>query len=134
MDGLIGSTYSPEDGSCSPLMVTSSYYFHALKAGVDFCFNERVMGFETSGDKISAVITDKGSYACAKVVNAAGNNAREIGAMLKLDLPVFPDNHEAGITEPVARFHRTCGKILWSHGDRYAQSPGKCKLLFLSKP
>ncbi len=104
MDGLIGSTYSPEDGSCSPLMVTSSYYFHALKAGVDFCFNERVTGFDTSGDKISAVKTDKGSYACAKVVNAAGNNAREIGAMLKLDLPVFPDNHEAGITEPVARF------------------------------
>jgi sarcosine oxidase subunit beta len=103
-EGLIGSTYSPEDGSCSPLMVTSSYYFHALKAGVDFHFNESVTGFVMDGNKICEVKTDKGSYACARVVNASGNNARQIGAMLNLDLPVFPDNHEAGITEPVARF------------------------------
>lgn len=103
-EGLIGSTYSPEDGSCSPLMLTSSFYFHALKAGVDFHFNESVTGFVLDGSKISEVKTDKGNYACSKVVNASGNNAREIGAMLSLDLPVFPDNHEAGITEPVARF------------------------------
>jgi sarcosine oxidase subunit beta len=87
-EGLIGSTYSPEDGSCSPLMLTSSFYFHALKAGVDFHFNESVTGFVLDGNKISEVKTDKGNYACSKVVNASGNNAREIGAMLSLDAGV----------------------------------------------
>lgn len=104
MEGLRGSTFSPEDGSCSPLLVASSYYFHCLKNGVDFRFNERVIDLSKDGDKVAQVITDKGSYSAAQVINAAGNYAREIGAMVGQNLPVFPDNHEAGITEPVARF------------------------------
>ncbi|MCK9308915.1 MAG: FAD-binding oxidoreductase, partial [Candidatus Cloacimonetes bacterium] len=52
MDGLLGSTFSPEDGSCSPLLVASSYYFHALQAGVDFRFNEAVTGFSLQNDHI----------------------------------------------------------------------------------
>lgn len=104
MDGLLGSTYSPEDGSCSPLLITSALYFHALKAGAEFRFNEEVTGFSQAGDKITEVFTNKGRYSCNQVINAAGNHAREIGAMLNLDIPVYPDNHEAGITEPVAPF------------------------------
>lgn len=104
MDGLRGSTYSAEDGSCSSLLTGSAYYFHALRAGVDFRFGEKVLGFEMSGDRIAKVRTDKDSYTAGTVINAAGNHAREIGAMAGLDLPVHPDNHEAGITEPVAPF------------------------------
>ncbi|MDD4033860.1 MAG: FAD-binding oxidoreductase [Candidatus Cloacimonetes bacterium] len=104
MDGLLGSTYSEEDGSCSPLLTSSSLYFHALKAGVEFHFQEQVTGFETQGNRIMKVLTTRDSYSCSMVVNAAGNHARDIGMLLGLDIPVFPDNHEAGITEPVARF------------------------------
>jgi sarcosine oxidase subunit beta len=104
MEGLLGSTFSPEDGSCSPLLVTSAYYSHALRAGVEYRFNEKVTGFELVDGMVAKVKTNKGSYSSAWVINAAGNQAREIGKMLDLNLPVFPDNHEAGITEPVARF------------------------------
>jgi sarcosine oxidase subunit beta len=104
MEGLLGSTFSPEDGSCSPLLLTNAYYFHALKAGVEFRFQERVTGLESSGDSIHSVVTDKGRYSAGMVINCAGNHGREIGLMAGDELPVFPDNHEAGITEPVARF------------------------------
>ncbi len=104
MEGLLGSTFSPEDGSCSPLLVTSSYYSHALKAGVEYRFNEKVTGFELADGMVAKVKTNKGSYSSAWVINAAGNFARETGALVGLALPVFPDCHEAGITEPVARF------------------------------
>ncbi|MFA6691923.1 MAG: FAD-dependent oxidoreductase [Saccharofermentanales bacterium] len=104
MDGLLGSTYSPEDGSCSPLLSASSLYFHALQAGAEFHFQEQVTGFSTKGDKIVEVQTNRDSYSCGQVINAAGNHARDIGLLVGLDIPVFPDNHEAGITEPVARF------------------------------
>lgn len=104
MEGLLGSTFSPEDGSCSPLLVTSSYYAHALKAGVEYRFGEKVTGFELQDGKIASVKTNQGSYSSALVVNAAGNYARDMGVLAGLELPVFPDNHEAGITEPVARF------------------------------
>ncbi|MCB5245517.1 MAG: FAD-binding oxidoreductase [Candidatus Cloacimonadaceae bacterium] len=101
---LRGSTYSPEDGSCSPLLLGSAYYFHSLEAKVEYCFREKVIGFDMSQSKITRVITDKGTYSSGMVINAAGNYGREIAAMAGLNLPVQPENHEAGITEPVARF------------------------------
>ena len=81
LDGLLGSTFSPEDGSCSPLQTGSAYYFHAKAKGVDFRFGENTIGFEMNGDGIEAVITDKGRYSAGTVINAAGNQAREIGAI-----------------------------------------------------
>ncbi|MDZ4121975.1 MAG: FAD-binding oxidoreductase, partial [Candidatus Cloacimonadaceae bacterium] len=104
MDALRGSTYSPEDGSCSPLLVASSYYFQCLKKGVDFAWEQDVIEIHSQNNAISGIKTTKGDYFCGNLINCSGNNAREIGALLKIDLPVFPDNHEAGITEPVARF------------------------------
>jgi sarcosine oxidase, subunit beta len=104
MEGLRGSTYSPEDGSCSPLLAAMAFYFRARKLGVDFHFTEKVIGFELQNGIISHVVTDKDKYACGKVINTSGNNAREISLLAGIDVPVNPDNHEAGITEPVARF------------------------------
>jgi len=104
MQGLRGSTYSPEDGSCSPLMVAAAYYFQCLKNNVVFAFGQEVLDIKTEGNKVVAVITDKESFACGTLINTGGNNAREIGKKMALDLHVYPDNHEAGITEPVARF------------------------------
>ena len=103
-EGLRGSTYSPEDGSCSPLLLGSAYYFHSLEAKVQYRFREKVIGFDMSQSKIEKVITDKGTYSTGMVINAAGNYGKEIAAMAGLNLPVQPENHEAGITEPVARF------------------------------
>ncbi|MEN6444818.1 MAG: FAD-binding oxidoreductase [Candidatus Cloacimonas sp.] len=103
-DDLQGSTYSPEDGSCSPLLVSAAYFEHCKNEGVEFHFQEKVTEFNIENGKINRVITNKGIYSSAKVVNAAGSNAREIGSLANLDLPVFPENHEAGITEPVERF------------------------------
>ncbi len=101
---LIGSTYSAEDGSCSPLLLNSALYFHALKAGVEFRFSESVIQLKKQNERIISCKTDKGEYAAHTFVNAAGNHAREIGSMVQSEIQVFPDNHEAGITEPVARF------------------------------
>jgi len=104
MDGLRGATYSPEDGSASPLLAISAFYFKSLRDGAEYRFNERVTGFDRDGDRITAVRTDRGVYACGDVINAAGNHAADIGRMLGIDLPVKPDNHEGAITEPVQRF------------------------------
>ncbi len=104
MDGLKGSTFSPEDGSCSPLLAMSAFHFKAEENGAEFHFNEKVIDIVREGNLIKQVTTDKDAYECDELINASGNNARELGQMIDLDLPVFPDNHEAGITEPVQRF------------------------------
>jgi sarcosine oxidase subunit beta len=104
MNNLRGSTYSPEDGSCSPLMAISAMFFRSLQLGAEYHFSERVINLVSESGKITKVVTDKAVYEAKYVVNCAGNDAKEIGKKINLNIPVQPDNHEAGITEPVKRF------------------------------
>ena len=104
MENLKGSTYSPKDGSASPLLAINAFYFKSREHGAQYRFNEKVTHIEIQGNHQVQVTTDKGCYTTAKVINAAGNFARQIGQMVGLDLPVTPDSHEGAITEPVQRF------------------------------
>ncbi|MBT3756101.1 MAG: FAD-binding oxidoreductase, partial [Candidatus Cloacimonetes bacterium] len=103
-EGLRGSTYSPDDGSASPLLALNAFYFKSLEFGAEYKFNENVINIELTDNKISQIITDKGKYSAGTIINASGNNAKEIGEMIGIDLPVIPDSHEGAITEPVERF------------------------------
>lgn len=102
--GLIGGTFSPEDGHCSTLRVGHAFFDAARRAGAEFRFHEPVTGIELQGRRVRAVQTTRGRYETDVVVNAAGPWAREVGEMVGLPHPVTPDAHEAGITEPVAPF------------------------------
>lgn len=106
-EGLRGGTYSPEDGSASPLMSAAAFYRRAVELGVQFRFGERVTGIIRRKNGVVGVRTDKGGYATETVINAAGAWARPLAQSVGLDTPVVPDSHEAGITEPVARFFDT---------------------------
>jgi len=103
-DGLIGGTFAPHDGHCSPLLFGHVLYQQAVLAGASFHFNESVTAIETDGRRVRAVVTDKARYEAPVVVNAAGAWAAEIGKLVGEDHPVRPDSHEGGITEPVAPF------------------------------
>jgi len=104
MDGLRGSTYSPQDGSASPLLFTQSSYFKANEYGAEFKFKETVVGFEIDGGKILSVKTNKGTYYSANVLNTAGAYAKDVSLLAGIDIPVNPDSHEAGISEPMNPF------------------------------
>lgn len=102
--GLLGGTFSPEDGNCSPLLALHAFYQRATQLGADFHYNEPVTGLVVQGGRVKGVETPQGRYAADVVINAAGAWARAVGQMAGLDLPVNPDCHEAGITESVAPF------------------------------
>jgi glycine/D-amino acid oxidase-like deaminating enzyme len=103
-EGLSGGTFSPDDGSASPLMSAHSFRVQAQAAGATFFFGEPVTGFVIEKGRATGVTTTKGTYAAGTVIIASGADAAEVGALAGLDLPVVPDSHEAGITEPVERF------------------------------
>ena len=103
-EGLLGGTYSPGDGSASPLLSSRAFYTQARERGVEFRFRERVTGVIRRRGRVVGVRTDQGGYATETVINAAGPWARAVAQMAGLDVPVVPDSHEAGITEPVAHF------------------------------
>jgi sarcosine oxidase, subunit beta len=102
--GLLGGTYSPEDGSASPLLAAHAIYDHALEQGAEYRFNEPVTEIVVKSGKVSAVKTPQGTYGADVVINAAGAWAHQVGELAGLNIPVRPDAHEAAITEPVAHF------------------------------
>ena len=103
-ENLKGSTYSPKDGSASPLLAINAFYFKSLEHGAQYKFNEKVKAIIICNNKEIKIKTNKGQYCAHKVINAAGNYARSIGKLINLDFPVEPDSHEGAITEPVQRF------------------------------
>jgi len=102
-ENLKGSTYSSNDGSASPLLAINAFYLKSLEFGAEYKFREKVINLKKTESSFN-VITNKGKYSSKHIVNAAGNEAAEIGKMLNIDLPVISDSHEGAITEPVERF------------------------------
>ncbi len=102
--GLLGGTYSPDDGFASPLMTNTAFHKLAMQGGADFRFNETVTALEVAGGRIRSVTTNKDTYQAAIVVNAAGAEAAELASLADLEIPVHPDSHEGGVSDPVAPF------------------------------
>jgi len=102
--GLRGGTFSPHDGQVSPLLAAVGFQKEAVRNGAHYHFNERVIGYTRENNRITGVVTDKGTYRSGTVVLAAGADAREHGEPLRIDVPVTPDSHEAGISSPVEQF------------------------------
>ncbi len=103
-EGLRGGTFAPDDGSASPLKSALAFYARARELGAEFHFRERATGVIRRRGRAVGVRTDRGGYATETVINAAGPWARAAAQIAGLDVPVVPDSHEAGITEPMARF------------------------------
>lgn len=102
--GLLGGSFSPGDGSASPLLATHAFCRQAVQLGATFHFNEPVREIIVRHGRVTEVRTDRGRYAAGVVINAAGAWAGQISRLAGLDAPVKPDCHEAAVTEAVAHF------------------------------
>ena len=103
---LRGGTFSPDDGSISPLLTVNAFYRRAVELGVAFHFKERVRDVQIKNDNVIGVKTDQTRYAAPIVVDAAGPFSTELGRTVGVDVPVVPDSHEGAITEPVRPFFK----------------------------
>jgi sarcosine oxidase, subunit beta len=103
-NGLLGGSFSPDDGSASPLLAIHAFYRQASKLGAEFRFHEAVQEIITQGGRVAAVKTNQGTYGTGVVINAAGSWANKISQMVGVEVPVKSDAHEAAVTEAVAQF------------------------------
>jgi sarcosine oxidase subunit beta len=117
---LLGGTFSPDDGSASPLLMAASLKKQSMKFGCEYLFSEPVTGLITAGEHIKGVKTTNDKYYAPIVINAAGAWAGRIGEMVGLIIPVHPDSHEAAITEPVAHFFTPM--IVDIHPDEFSEN------------
>jgi len=103
-EGLLGGTFSPGDGSASPLLAIDAFHRKALSSGVEFHFRETVEEIITENGKTAGVKTGNATYRAPVVVDAAGPFSRPLSSLAGIEIPVYPDSHEAAITEPVKNF------------------------------
>ncbi|AOF92743.1 FAD-dependent oxidoreductase [Sinorhizobium sp. RAC02] len=98
---LVGASWLPTDGQASPSDITQSLARGARMHGAKIVENVRVTGFEMKDGHITHVRTTLGDIACDKVVNCAGQWARQVGAMAGINVPLQPVKHQYIITEKV---------------------------------
>jgi len=106
-EGLVGGTWSPDDGSASPLRAVNAFYRRAKSLGAEFRFREQVKRILVKDERVEGVATEMGEFYAPVVVDAAGPFSRDLCRTAGVDIPVTPDSHEAAITEPVQPFF-TC--------------------------
>jgi dimethylglycine dehydrogenase len=99
-EGLVGAIQHPDDGYIQPADLTQALAKGARSRGAEIYRNTVVTAIEGRGDEGWLVRTDKGDIACEHVVSCTGNFARRTGAMVGLDVPVIPVEHQYIVTEP----------------------------------
>lgn len=99
-EGLVGAIQHPEDGYIQPADLTQALATGARAGGAVIYRQTTVTGIERTRAREWRVKTDRGDILCEHVVSATGSFARGTGAMVGLDLPVMPVEHQYIVTEP----------------------------------
>jgi dimethylglycine dehydrogenase len=99
-DGLVGGIVHPDDGYIQPADLTQAMATGARNMGAEIYRHTTVTGMSRTPAGEWIVTTDKGDITCEHVVSASGNFARQTGAMVGLDIPVIPVQHQFIVTEP----------------------------------
>ena len=99
-DGILGAIQHPDDGYIQPADLTQALAKGARDRGATIHRNTAVTAIEQAGDGKWRVVTDKGDIVADHVVSCTGNFARRTGAMVGLNVPVIPVEHQYIVTEP----------------------------------
>ena len=100
IDGVLGAIQHPDDGYIQPADLTQALAKGARSRGAEIYRNTTVTAIEQLPSGEWRVKTDKGDITCEHVVSCSGNFARKTGAMVGLDIPVIPVEHQYIVTEP----------------------------------
>ena len=100
-EGVVAASFNADDAVVFPWPFVWGYASGAEKYGVEISTFTEVLGFETSGSRIDAVVTSRGKIRTHRVINACGAWSPEIARMLGVELPNRPHRHEICSSEPL---------------------------------
>ncbi len=101
VDDVVGAAFLPTDGQASPSDIVQALARGARSRGATIVEDVRVTGVRVEDGRVTAVETDRGPVACDRIVNCAGQWAREIGRMAGANVPLVSVQHQYVITEPI---------------------------------
>ena len=101
---IVGALYHPPGGIIRHDAVIWGLARAADRHGVEIHQDTEVVGFERSGDRITAVQTPRGRVECGQVVSATAGWSSLLGRLVGLRLPITTHILQAFVTEPVKPF------------------------------
>ena len=102
-EGLVSAAYCPSDGQASPFLVMKGYWKGLKERGALLRTSTKLASLEKRGSTFHALLSDGTRWEAARVVLSLGPWAREFTATLGLDIPCYPERHEAAITQRLER-------------------------------
>ncbi len=102
IEGLLAAAYCPDDGQAYPFAVLKGYKIKIDERKGDFFLHNPVVKFEKK-ENFLLYLEDGTVIEAEKVLLSAGPWTKELGQQVGLDLPLFPERHEAMITERIPR-------------------------------
>lgn len=100
IEGVRGAAYLPTDGYIDPSQLTFALIEGARRGGAEICTRTQVTAVDSHEGRVTGVRTSAGDIETEVVVNAGGIYAREIAAMVGVNVPIIPMAHEYLITKP----------------------------------
>jgi heterotetrameric sarcosine oxidase gamma subunit len=100
-DDVLSGFYVADEGRADPVGVATSLAKGARQLGVRIIEGVAATGVETSGKRVSAVLTEAGRIETELVVNAAGMWARQFGALAGVSVPLQSAEHYYLLTDTV---------------------------------
>ena len=100
-DGLHGAMFDTSDSHVDPAGVPQALARGARANGAEIYRHNAVVELKPQADGTWLVVTQQGSIAAERVVNAAGLWAREVGALAGAYLPLQPMEHQYLVTDAI---------------------------------
>ncbi len=133
-EGILGGSFNERDGHVSPFFLMEAYVKAGKRLGVRYFNKSEVVEILTDDSKIRGVMVKSGErIETPIVVNASGPYAGIIGKMVGLDIPVYPERHQALVTEPLENF-LSCMVISFTHRIYFKQTPNGNFLIGIGDP
>ena len=99
-DDLVGAAYCAEDGSAEPAAAVQGYSARARAWGADVRFEQEVVAFLRTADRITGVRTKTDAVEAAIVVIAAGPHSAQIARWAGVDVPAHPYRRQVCVVAP----------------------------------
>lgn len=100
--GLLGAAYCPDDGQAYPFLILRGYQIKIDEKKGDFFLYNPVVAIEKNKNFL-LTLKDRTVIEANKVLLCAGPWTKDLGQKVGLDLPLYPERHEAIITERIPK-------------------------------
>lgn len=117
-DRVLAGYHTPTDGLANAVRACEVQAQRAIAAGARFLPHHTVVGIESSGGRVTGVVTDQGTFPADIVVSCAGFWGPKVTRMAGLELPLLPMAHQYVRTTPLVGGLTDSRMPILRHQDR----------------